>query len=361
MTDYFNMADEDFDKELPPEIKEDDPEPKGSADTSNDNSNSVDNVNDDAGNDTAAPVEQEKDKPAKTEPVENSSGSNEGVKTPETVQATSEPEPDYKQFYTAITSPIKANGKEIQIKSPQDVIRLMQMGANYTHKMQSLAPYRKKMQMLENAGLFEEDKINFLIDLSQKKPEAISKFLRDNKIDPLDIDVSDTAPKYVPGNHQVSDAEMHVNSVVDDLKSTPDGIETLKTIGNWDQASLQAIYSEPDIMHTIHEQKQNGVFDLISNEIERQKVLGRISADTPFLQAYQIVGGALLQQYQASAQQQRVMQNLPKGTLPQQPKTNSAQVKSAAPTGRSNKSATQFIDPFTLSDEEFEKQFKNYV
>ena len=359
MTDYFNMADEDFAKELPPEIKEDEPDPKGSADTSNDSNNPTDNVNDDAGSNTTAPVEQEKEEPVKTEPTDNSSGSDEGAKTPEETQAA--PEPDYKQFYTAITSPIKANGKEIQIKSPQDVIRLMQMGANYTHKMQSLAPYRKKMQMLENAGLFEEDKINFLIDLSQKKPEAISKFLRDNKIDPLDIDVSDTAPKYVPGNHQVSDAEMYVNAVVDDLKSTPEGIDTLQTIGKWDQTSLQAVWNSPDIMNTIHAQRQNGVYKLITDEVDRQKALGNIPLNTPFLDAYQGVGQMLLQQRQAAMQQQRVAQNLPKGTLPQQPKTNSAQVKSAAPTGRSNKSATQFIDPFTLSDEEFEKQFKNYV
>lgn len=338
MADYFKMTDEDFEKELPPEIKEEDTEPAG---TTPDAGNTASN-NESTSNDVdSTPVE-----PGEGEAAE---------------EQEAPPELDYKQFYTAITSPIKANGKEIQIKSPQDVIKLMQMGANYTHKMQSLAPYRKKMQMLQNAGLFEEDKINFLIDLSQKKPEAISKFLKDNNIDPLDIDVSDTAPKYVPGNHQVSDAEMQVNAIVEDLKSTPEGVNTLKTIGDWDQTSLQAVWNSPDVMNTIHDQKQSGVYKLITDEIERQKTLGNIPLNTPFLDAYLGVGQMLLQQKMAAEQQQRVAQNLPKGTLPQQQRTNSAQVKSAAPTGRSNKSATQFIDPFTLSDEEFEKQFKNYV
>jgi hypothetical protein len=267
-------------------------------------------------------------------------------------------EPDYKKFYETMMSPIKANGKTIQLKDPSEAIRLMQMGANYTHKMQSLAPYRKKMAMLQNAGLFEEDKINNLIDLAQGKPEAIAQFLKDHKIDPLDLDMSDTAPKYVPGNHQVSDQEIAIQGILEDLRSTPDGQDTLKEIGNWDQASLAQIWNSPDILSVIHHQRNTGVFKTITEEMNRLRTLGQIPDNMSFLDAYQQVGTYLLQQKAQMQQMQRV-QGLPKGTL-KQPQTNNAQVKAAAPSGRSKKTNVNFVDPFSLSDEEFDKQFKDY-
>ena len=268
-------------------------------------------------------------------------------------------EPDYKKFYETMMSPIKANGKTIQLKDPSEAIRLMQMGANYTHKMQSLAPYRKKMAMLQNAGLFEEDKINNLIDLAQGKPEAIAQFLKDHKIDPLDLDMSDTAPKYIPSNHAVTDQEVNFQAIVDDLKSTPDGMETLKLVQNWDQASLDAAWRDPTLIGSIHTQRNNGVYKTITDEMERLKDLGQLNPNMPFLQAYEAVGNMLIQQNQAQMQQMQRVQGLPKGTL-KQPQTNNAQVKAAAPSGRSKKTNVNFVDPFSLSDEEFDKQFKDY-
>lgn len=341
--DVMAMSDEEIMNSAPPEIKEDEqgeqnnPEPETEP----------------------APEEKEEQDSGEvqeSEPAEeDSSGSNE-EEQPES-QPAQEPV-DYKKFYTAMMSPIKANGKTLQVRTPDEAVRLMQMGANYTQKMQALAPYRKKMQMLNNAGLFEEDKINFLIDLAQGKPEAVSQFLKDKKIDPLELDMSEEAPKYVPGNHSVSDAEMNFQAVVDDLKSTPEGLDTLATVQGWDQASLEAVWKSPDVLTVINEQKQNGVFKTITDEIEHQKMIGTIPPSTPFLDAYQAVGNMLLQQkYQA--QQQQAQQKLPQGTLKKVP-NNNARAKAAGPSGRSKKSTTTFVDPFSLSDEEFEATFKNY-
>lgn len=307
--------------------------------------------------------ESEEESPAEPqeEPKEEEpSGSNEEEQPAEEPQQQQQQPVDYEKFYNAMMGPIKANGKTLQVRTPDEAVRLMQMGANYTQKMQSLAPYRKKMQMLNNAGLFEEDKINFLIDLSQGKPEAVSQFLKDHKIDPLDLDMSEEAPKYVPGNHSVSDAEMNFQAVVDDLKSTPEGLETLKFAQTWDQASLDAAWKSPDVLPVINEQRQNGVFKLITDEIEHQKAVGALPPNVPFLDAYQAVGNMLLQQKYQAQREQQVIQNLPRGTLKKE-QNNSARVRAAGPSGRSKKSTTNFVDPFSLSDEEFEKTFKNYA
>lgn len=338
--DITEMSDEEFENIAPPEIKDDDDEEEATTEESS--------------------VEQEQEKEEEVtseEPEESGSDQEQETKEEESEDKSEDLAPDYKGFYDAVMSPIKANGKEFQARSPQEAIRLMQMGANYTHKMQSIAPYRKKIQMLQNAGLLDDDKLNYLIDLSHGNQEAIKKLLKDNKLDPLDLDVHEE-PKYVPGNHTVSDSEVQVQTIVDDLKSTPDGVETLRMIQGWDQASLNTIWETPSIMTTLHEQRQNGVYKLITDEMEHQRMLGNIPEGTSFLEAYKAVGDYCLQKQQAYMQQQQ-MRNLPRGPLNKAP-NNNAQVKSAAPSGRSKKAAQVMVDPFSLSDEEFEKQFKDY-
>lgn len=270
-----------------------------------------------------------------------------------------EPAPsiDYKKFYEAMMGPIKANGKTFQPRTPEEAIRMMQMGANYTQKMQGMAPYRKKIQMLQNAGLLEDEKLNYLIDLSKGNPEAVKKLLKDSKLDPLDLNISEEST-YTPGNHTVSDAEVQVQTIVDDLKSTPEGLETLRLVQGWDQASLNEVWQTPSILATLNEQRQNGVYKIITDEMEHQRMLGNIPEGTSFLDAYKAVGDYCLKKKQYLTQMQMAA-NLPKGTVKKAAPT-STRVKSAAPSGRSKATTSKFVDPFSLSDEEFEKEFNNY-
>jgi len=95
---------------------------------------------------------------------------------------------DFEAEYKRLLTPFKANGREIAVKSVDDAIALMQMGANYNKKMAALKPNLKLMKMLENNGLLSEDKIGFLIDLEKKNPAAINKLVKDSGIDPMDLD-----------------------------------------------------------------------------------------------------------------------------------------------------------------------------
>lgn len=190
--------------------------------------------------------------------------------------------------------PIKANGKTLELKSPEEAIQLMQMGANYTQKMQALAPHRKLILMLGNNDLLNEDRLSFLIDLNKGNPEAIKKLLADHKVDPLDIN-TDEASHYQSGNHnKVTDQEAAFRTTLEDLGSTPEGQETLREInGRWDQASKEVLWNNPEIMSLIHEQRSNGIYETISNEVNRRRVLGVLPAQVSFLQAYKAVGDEL--------------------------------------------------------------------
>ena len=277
---------------------------------------------------------------------------------------------DYKAFYEQVMAPFKANGKTIELKSPEEVLELMQMGANYTKKMQSIAPYRKTLLMLENNNLLNEDKLSFLIDLDKKNPEAIKKLLKDSNIDPLEIDTS-IEPAYKAGLNKVSDAEANFMSVLSDLKTQETGMATIRTINDtWDEQSKDLLWNDPSIMNTIHQQMNNGAYQLIVDEMERRKMLGQLSPSVPFLMAYQQVGNDLVRQKQRQAQSMQSVQN--QSVQPQQPVavkkqstkpsvTNDRQARAAGITKTNSKPAKKFINPLAMSDEEFLKQWNNRV
>lgn len=272
---------------------------------------------------------------------------------------------DYKAAYQQIMGPIKANGREIQLNSPEEAVRLIQQGANYTKKMQALAPNLKLMRMLENQGLLDENKLSFLIDLDRKDPQAITKLLKDSQIDPLDLDMSQE-PAYKPGNHQVSDQEMAFHSTLEDVTSTPTGAETIALINTqWDQASKEAIFKEPQIMKVINDHRASGIYAKIADEVERQRMMGTLEA-LPFIHAYKQVGdqlhaaGQLAPQGQAAQPdpnrnpnpqpEQRVIERRPAAPKPQV--QNGNQARAASSTRSTPKPAAKEFDPFNMTDDE---------
>lgn len=111
-----------------------------------DKSSETDNEQDDTSN------EKSTDKDSKQEVDDATESQDESPKE--------EVEPDYKSFYNTVMAPFKANGKEIKLQNAQEAIQLMQQGANYTRKMQSIAPYRKLISTLEDNGLITNGTVN---------------------------------------------------------------------------------------------------------------------------------------------------------------------------------------------------------
>ena len=242
---------------------------------------------------TGDPVTQPADQPVADQDKSVDPVPTDKVVEPQVKDSQPAGEVDYKATHEQIMAPFKANGKTMQVKSVDEAIQLMQMGANYTRKMQELQPHRKTLLMLENNGLLDEGKLSFLIDLDKKNPEAIKKLLQDAKIDPLDVDLEKEST-YQEGNHKVSDEEAQFRLVLDELNSNPVGRETLQTINStWDQASKEVLWKQPEVMNTIHQQRENGVYARIMAEIDRRRTLGVIQVGVPFLEAYRVVGDEL--------------------------------------------------------------------
>lgn len=268
---------------------------------------------------------------------------------------------NYEAAYKQIMAPFKANGSEFAPASPEEAIRLMQMGANYTKKMQALAPNLKLMRMLDNNGLLEEQKLSFLIDLSKKDQGAIQKLLADSKIDPLDLNTSE-APAYKPGNHTVSDQEMAFHDTLNDVMSHSAGQETVRWINTqWDPASKDAVFREPALLSIMAEQRANGIAERITTEIDRQRMLGNLT-NVPFIQAYKQVGDILHAQGKLvprasttpsitpPAAQPRVLET--RTAAPKSPVSNGDAARAASLTRTAPKPAPKTFDVFAMSDDE---------
>jgi hypothetical protein len=338
-TEFLEMNDEDFAKENPPEPEE------GSV---NEAASSASGTSYDANSDSGSSDH------------ESGSGSDDfdnrlhdALDTEEETGSETQANVDYQGFYNKVMAPFKANGKTIQLNSPEEAIQLMQQGANYTRKMQSLAPYRKMLIMLENNGLLDESKINYLIDLDKRNPEAIKKLVKDSGMDPIDIDLESV--NYQAGNYQVSDAEANFTEALNNLKDSTGGTETLQEINSqWDSQSKDILWQDPDLLRVINEQRQSGVYQMIVNEIDRQRTLGNIPPNAPFLEAYKRVGDYLVGQQQTqNTRRQAVATRV--GNMPRSNVVNSARVKAAAPTRTNTRRSERFINPLELSDEDFLK------
>lgn len=272
---------------------------------------------------------------------------------------------DYKAEYERLTAPFKANGKDLSVQSVDDAISLMQMGANYNKKMAALKPNLKLMKMLENNGLLDEAKLSFLIDLDKKDPIAINKLVKDSGLDPMDLD-ADKASGYKQTTYTVDDKEIELDTVLGEIEDTPAYNRTLSIVGTkWDAASKQVIAQAPALMKVINDHVASGVYDIISQEVERERVFGRLVGLSD-IDAYKQVGDSIQARggfdhlAQGSSRSQgkpakgEVVQPKPKQVDEDKlkEKRRAASSTKAAPSS----SAPKEFNPLAMSDEEFAKQ-----
>ena len=272
-----------------------------------------------------------------------------------------------------VFKPFQSGGRKMQANNPDEVIQLMQMGANYTQKMQALAPHLKRVKTLEKAGI-DDAQLNYLIDLHNKNPQAINKLIADSEIDPMDLGEEDQ--DYSPTNHAVSDQEMKVEDAIDSIRQSEHFNKTLQTVSkDWDAESREAFITKPHMLKTLNSHMESGIFDLVDNEIARRRSFGQLEGLSD-VAAYEQIGDELnaagaFNHLGVSRPADQTEKAKPK---PQPVKSQSrqrstdknlnARRRAASPTratSKSTKSQKPSFDPMTLSDEEFEAQFSQLV
>lgn len=268
---------------------------------------------------------------------------------------------DYKAEYTKLFAPFKANGKEIAISNADDAISLMQMGANYNKKMAALKPNLKLLKLLENNNLLSEEKIGFLIDLEKKNPDAINKLIKDSGLDPMDLD-AEKASGYKPNTYTVDDREMELDTVLDEIQSTPSYNRTLEIVSTkWDGPSKQVIAGSPQLLKVINDHVQTGIYDTIIKEVERERMFGRLNGLSD-IDAYKAIGDAINARGGFNHLGNQGQETPPKPVVvtPKPKQVDEDKLKEKRRAASSTKPASSNVtpkdfNPLALSDEDFGK------
>lgn len=289
------------------------------------------------------PKEEEEEKPTPNKAKVVSKPAKEESKEEPKTQSTAI---NYEEAYKRIFSPFKANGKEITPRTVDDVISLMQMGANYTKKMQVMAPMRKIVESL-NAAKITEDDLNFLIDLHKGDKEAIKQLLKKNEIETLDLDLDEI--KYKPNKKNIaSDEDVAFSETISEISDSLPQIQEILN-SKWDAESKKLLLSDPRAMVALHEEIQMGRFDKVQQRLELEKTFGRYKG-VPDVQAYIDLVNRMVQEEQPKVQPETKNTSKPNKPVPDKRK--------AAPTrGTPQKGSSTFTakDLFSMSDEEFER------
>jgi len=278
----------------------------------------------------------------------------------------SKKEVNSKTEYEQVMAPFQANGKQMEVKSIKEARRLMQMGVNYNSKMASLKPNLKIIKMLENNDILDVDKLSFLIDLSKKDPKAITQLIKDSGINPLDVDVEKDSG-YESKAYTVSDNEVNLDQVLQDVKSTETGKRTIDIISNkWDEASKEILVNDPNIISIINMQIGNGVYDQIMDRIDHAKIMGEYTGMTD-IDAYKQMGNFMqtnrlfkgMEQLKTTPTTENI-KVVPDTLVIPNAKADDLQLKNrkkaaSATKGSSNKNTLSGENILNMSDDEFSK------
>jgi len=357
-TDYLDMSEAEFAKLPVPSFAADLEEETG---VSDDTDTAEDTDEDEAIADAQPADDSEEEITESDEETAEADVAEEKVtNTEEEPEKTESAAIDYEAEYAKLMAPFKANGKEITPKSPEDLVRLAQMGANYHAKMAAMKPNKKALKTLENNGLLDQDKLAFLIDVSKGKPEAIAKLIKEHNIDPLDVDL-DQSEQYKPSDYSVSDAELALDSVLDAISASPKRESTIDVITKqWDDQSRENAAANPHIIKVINEHMENGIYDVVQQEVDYQRSIGKMVSVSD-LEAYKLAG----EQLELAGRLPGVPRPMGKApvTAPidsrasqAKEKARIAKKKAAKPTQtRPGNSLPANINPLNMTEEEFKK------
>ena len=285
--------------------------------------------------------------------------------TPPTTQGTTATT----DFYTKVTAKFNASGKEFQVDNADDVVSLMQKGIDYNIKMSTLKPALKMVKALEAHGITQED-LGLLIDIHNRKPEAIASLVKQADIDLYSVD-EDSVERYAPTDAQITDEEYEFQNVISSISASPRYADVMQFVANSTVADKQEVYSQPQILKSLVDHAQLGIFDKVMAEVDKLQVLGRLPQGMTPLQAYHAIGSQMFGGEPTPSQEQprvnpQVQQPIPKPVQrpTQQPQNNTARRAAAAPSNAAKPGAKpkpSAHDLFTMSDEEFSKIDPNFL
>lgn len=237
---------------------------------------------------------------------------------------------------------VKAKGTELEV-GIEDLLAAYPRVVDYTQKMQAIAEYRRKNEMLAQNGITDED-LSILIDAKKGDKAAIAKLIKQAEVDPMDIDVEEL--DYKPKDYGVDPKIFELKDIEERIKDDPEYPTTYNIVTQeWDEASRRKFSEEPSLIEQLHIDVKNGTYAKVAPEALKLKIQdgGRMSD----MDYYIAAGQAILQAEQSQTEPPA------QTTAPVKAKKRAA----AAPATKKSVEAPP-VDVMELSDEEFDKMLE---
>ena len=256
---------------------------------------------------------------------------------------------EYKAFYDKLANGLVIDGKQIKVNSPDELLSIIN---NRTTSQQPKANGKARV-LDELFGERSAEDIGLILDVLDKKPEAIKKLLDASGISEFDLpdDVSGYQPRSIDLNKDYTLEDTLAELSADDFGNKAIGV----VVNEWDSASQQAFANNPAELRALRQHMQDGLYDQIAAEVAKQKVLGNIRGMSDY-QAYMAVGNWMgsngLLQMPAHMQQEKKPAATIQAVAKQAKQANPAKV--AVPKGKA-KAADDVPDFSAMSNEELTK------
>ena len=176
------------------------------------------------------------------------------------------------QLNELLKTPLKANGHEVIVDTPEKAIQLMQMGINYNKRLQEIKPYTGLVKALKDNNLADDrDIMNQLIDIAKGDKQALLDFAKRKNID-LNDDI-DEDTKYKPNENISSDEEVAFDDVVSRLKSNDNYDKFSQNISNdFGDSSSSVFYKRPEMLEALSSDMDNGIYDKVMASVQSKKI-----------------------------------------------------------------------------------------
>lgn len=246
--------------------------------------------------------------------------------------------------------------------------RVFGQAMDYTKKLQAIAPWRRSIDAIEQAGLSHQD-VNLMIDAIKGDKDAIASVLKRNSIDTLDINTEDV--NYTQKEYGRSNTELAIADVISSIKTDKEYVDTHRVItSDWDEASWKTLTEDPNKIQLLHTDVKSGVYAALQPEANKLKIIdGARRSDIEYYME------AARQHYQAkeiqeqstrlAAEQERQRQVVAQTQVNQAKqqqaqreavKNDASRRKAAAPTGRAAGRST-VTDYLSASDDDFNEWY----
>ena len=328
----------------------------------------------DSDDDTSANKEDEEEVEDDSE-AENED-SDESVETEDEQTDNAEKESDEVVQPTQEVLKVKANGQEYEFtldEMKSQFGSIFAKAQDYTKKTQALKEYRKTIDIVQNAGLSDND-LNLFADVLKGDKDAIAAVLKRTGVDALDLDVENV--NYAPKNYGRNDTELAIKDIVDDISADKEYVITHNILEKqWDSKSREKFIEDPNMIKGLHIDVKSGLYDKLNPIMQKLKIYdGNSKSDLEyyFMAHDQYMGSqreasskaekAELARIENQAKETEATKvNTVKAKIAQQVATKEASVKrkAAAPTKKAaGTSKINYLndDP---SDDEVEEWFKN--